>query len=88
MPERSMTFDIVIVGAGPAGLAAAVTASQSSQSVAVIESNPWVGGQLWRRPESPTTPMTGKKWLNWAIAIGVLVLIAIVALITIEVIGV
>lgn len=62
MTDKSMTFDIVIVGAGPAGMAAAVTASQSSQRVAVIESNPWVGGQLWRRPESPTTPRIGRKW--------------------------
>ena len=62
MSEKSMTFDIVIVGAGPAGLAAAVAASQSSRSVAVIESSPWVGGQLWRRPESPGTPKAGKRW--------------------------
>jgi len=62
MSSRPKTFDIVIVGAGPAGLAAAVTASQSSQSVAVVESSPWAGGQLWRRPESPFTPRVGKKW--------------------------
>lgn len=41
-------FDIAIVGAGPAGLAAARAAARSGKSVAVIDDNPEAGGQIWR----------------------------------------
>jgi NADPH-dependent 2,4-dienoyl-CoA reductase/sulfur reductase-like enzyme len=43
---------IVIVGAGPAGIAAAVTAAQSGAEVAVFDDNPAVGGQIWRAGHS------------------------------------
>ncbi|MCF7974189.1 MAG: NAD(P)/FAD-dependent oxidoreductase [Phycisphaerae bacterium] len=62
MSDTTKHFDIVIVGAGPAGMAAAVAASQSHRSVAVIESNPWTGGQLWRRPDAAATPRAGRHW--------------------------
>lgn len=41
-------FDIVIVGAGPAGMAAAIAARKSAASVAVIDDNHAPGGQIWR----------------------------------------
>ena len=41
-------FDIVVVGAGPAGLAAATAAAGSGRKVAVLDDNPRVGGQIWR----------------------------------------
>ena len=40
--------DIVIVGAGPAGIAAAIAASQCGVRVTVLDDNPAVGGQIWR----------------------------------------
>lgn len=39
---------IAIVGAGPAGLAAAMTASQSGAQVVIIDAAPRPGGQYWR----------------------------------------
>jgi NADPH-dependent 2,4-dienoyl-CoA reductase/sulfur reductase-like enzyme len=49
--------DVLIVGAGPAGLAAAWRASNEGLRVAVIDDNPGPGGQIWRgeqtRPHSP-----------------------------------
>lgn len=47
MPERR-DFDVLIVGAGPAGLAAAAAAAPSGQSIAVVDDNPALGGQIWR----------------------------------------
>ncbi len=47
------TFDVLIVGAGPAGLAAARRASESRKSVAIIDDNPAPGGQIWRGAELP-----------------------------------
>ena len=40
--------DVVVIGAGPAGLAAAARAAESGSSVAMIDDNPRPGGQIWR----------------------------------------
>lgn len=40
--------DVLVVGAGPAGLAAAFRASQAGRRVVVVDDNPSVGGQIWR----------------------------------------
>ncbi len=47
------TFDVLIVGAGPAGLAAARRARESGRSVALVDDNPAPGGQIWRGMEVP-----------------------------------
>ncbi|MFE9702234.1 NAD(P)/FAD-dependent oxidoreductase [Streptomyces sp. NPDC005930] len=47
MSERA---DLVVVGAGPAGLAAAVTALNGGLRVALVDSGAAVGGQYWRHP--------------------------------------
>ena len=44
----SRSFDILIVGAGPAGMAAAVAASARGKAVGVVDDNPDAGGQIWR----------------------------------------
>src|SRR4051794_7539457 len=42
------SYEVVIVGAGPAGLAAARTASANGKRVAIVDDNPAPGGQIWR----------------------------------------
>lgn len=44
--------DLLIVGAGPAGMAAAVTARQKGLDVLVIDEQPAPGGQIWRDIET------------------------------------
>lgn len=44
--------DLSIVGAGPAGLSAAISASSQGLSVAVIDEQPQIGGQIFRQPPS------------------------------------
>ena len=39
---------VVVVGAGPAGMAAAVCAAEGGQQVTLIDDNPAPGGQIWR----------------------------------------
>ena len=41
-------FEIVVVGAGPAGIAAATAAAESRRSVVILDDNPSPGGQIWR----------------------------------------
>jgi NADPH-dependent 2,4-dienoyl-CoA reductase/sulfur reductase-like enzyme len=48
-------FDVLVVGAGPAGLAAARTASEAGANVAIVDDNPAAGGQIWRA-QSPALP--------------------------------
>lgn len=52
MAERTET-DLLVVGAGPAGLAAAVAASGKGLRVTMVDENPQAGGQIWR-------PMAGE----------------------------
>lgn len=42
---------VLIVGAGPAGLAAAVTAAHHGAQVLVVDEQARPGGQIWRRPD-------------------------------------
>ncbi len=41
-------YDLVVVGAGPAGMAAAAEAAGGRASVLVVDDNPAAGGQVWR----------------------------------------
>jgi NADPH-dependent 2,4-dienoyl-CoA reductase/sulfur reductase-like enzyme len=41
-------YDIIIVGAGPAGTAAAHAAAPGGASICIIDDNPLAGGQIWR----------------------------------------
>ena len=54
-------FDIVVVGAGPAGVAAAVTAAEAGQRAALVDDNPAPGGQIWR--SGAHLPRAGLHWL-------------------------
>ena len=49
---------ILIIGAGPAGIAAAITAAKSNADVTLLDDNPAFGGQIWRNADS------SNPWLN------------------------
>ncbi|HET9424155.1 MAG TPA: FAD/NAD(P)-binding oxidoreductase [Gemmatimonadaceae bacterium] len=57
-------FDVVIVGAGPAGLAAAVTASAGTSSIALIDEGSAPGGQIWRRDSRTGHSLEGREWMK------------------------
>lgn len=54
--------DVLIVGAGPAGMAAAVAAAASGASVVVIDDNPAPGGQIWRDGPGAALPAAARQW--------------------------
>jgi len=66
MPDgaREFNFDAVVVGAGPAGLAAAAMAAECGRRVALVEGTPWLGGQIWRGEESHLTTTAAPPWLD------------------------
>jgi NADPH-dependent 2,4-dienoyl-CoA reductase/sulfur reductase-like enzyme len=41
-------FDVLVVGGGPAGIAAAVRAAECGVRVGIVDDNPAMGGQIWR----------------------------------------
>jgi len=48
MSETHHVCDVLVVGAGPAGLAAAYRAAENRLRVMVVDDNPAAGGQIWR----------------------------------------
>lgn len=44
--------DVVVIGAGPAGMAAAIEAARAGLSVTVLDEQPRPGGQIWRAIET------------------------------------
>lgn len=54
--------DVLVIGAGPAGMAAAVAAAPSGASVVVIDDNPAPGGQIWRAGPGAALPPAARKW--------------------------
>jgi NADPH-dependent 2,4-dienoyl-CoA reductase/sulfur reductase-like enzyme len=66
VPRRD-SYDVVVIGAGPAGLAAAATAAEAGPSTLLLDENVGPGGQVWRAIAS--TPVTERDHLGadyWA----------------------
>ena len=58
--------DVAVVGAGPAGLAAAVSAAEAGAAVVVVDAGAQPGGQFWRhRPETVEPNPDGKGHHDW-----------------------
>jgi D-hydroxyproline dehydrogenase subunit alpha len=56
--------DVVVIGAGPAGLAAAYRVSQSGRNVTVVDDNPDPGGQIWRGEKRKSSSIEASKWFE------------------------
>ena len=71
-PDRyQRTFDhcdVLIVGGGPAGLAAALAASESGARVVVCGQNPALGGSLLAEAEAEIEGKSARQWLDDTLA--------------------
>jgi D-hydroxyproline dehydrogenase subunit alpha len=55
MGDRTrLSYDVLVIGAGPAGIAASVTAAERGASVLLLDDNPLPGGQIWRAKTAET----------------------------------
>jgi NADPH-dependent 2,4-dienoyl-CoA reductase/sulfur reductase-like enzyme len=59
-----LNFDVAVVGGGPAGIAAAVTAAESGRSVGLIDDNLRPGGQIWRQGIEGSQPAEAQRWFD------------------------
>ena len=66
--------DVLVVGAGPAGIAAACRAAECGRSVLLADENPACGGQIWRAQRSPDREPAAAAWLARLAASGVEIL--------------
>ena len=46
--EGRHSFDVLVIGGGPAGMAAAARAAECGVRVGIVDDNPRLGGQIWR----------------------------------------
>jgi len=60
-------FDLVVVGAGPGGIAAATVAAESGRRVCLLDDNRTPGGQIWRGfgAETARKYPHGRTFLDW-----------------------
>ena len=64
MAEQVISFEVVVIGAGPAGLAAACMAAESGRHVALLDETPWLGGQIWRGQQAQASSPAAKYWFE------------------------
>lgn len=64
----SAAFDLVIVGAGPGGIAAAAIAAEAGLRVCLLDDNRTPGGQIWRGYTQQTAHKYphGREFQHWA----------------------
>lgn len=60
----SADYEILVIGAGPAGIAAAAAAAECGRRVAVCDDTPWLGGQIWRGEERAPKSRQARAWLE------------------------
>jgi NADPH-dependent 2,4-dienoyl-CoA reductase/sulfur reductase-like enzyme len=53
--------DLLIIGAGPAGMAAALAAAPSGAAITLVDDNPAAGGQIWRDGPGATLPPLARQ---------------------------
>lgn len=60
-----MSEQVAVIGAGPAGLSAAVTAAENGAQVLLVDSGPRSGGQYWRHADPQQDKGPGRWHHGW-----------------------
>lgn len=69
--RRIRHADVVVIGAGPAGLAAASAAAERGRSVLLVDQGLRPGGQIWRHRDEQTLPSSARRLMARARSAGV-----------------
>src|SRR5690606_27002521 len=64
MADPVRHYDVLVVGAGPAGLAAARAAASHGARVGVVDAQPHAGGQVWRHDVERGVPAMARRALE------------------------
>jgi len=64
MNNSRRSFDVLVVGAGPAGIAAACCAAEAGVRVGVVDNNPRPGGQIWRGETQNSDVADAASWFR------------------------
>jgi NADPH-dependent 2,4-dienoyl-CoA reductase/sulfur reductase-like enzyme len=64
-------FDVLVIGGGPAGMAAAAQAAEAGARVALVDDNPNLGGQIWRGETGQSSGEAG-QWAGRLKSAGVI----------------
>ncbi len=59
--SQDISSDVLVIGAGPAGIAAATIAAEQGLKVIVLDDNRQPGGQIWRNLSTAHHPSTSKR---------------------------
>ncbi len=63
---RPTSSSVAVIGAGPAGVAAAVSAAEHGKKVTLFERSPAIGGQLRMAGTAPEQRSVWESWNAWA----------------------
>ncbi|CAM3570370.1 MULTISPECIES: sarcosine oxidase subunit alpha [Thalassospira] len=66
--SRYLHTDVLIIGAGPAGLAAALTAARAGSQVTLVDENPEAGGSLLSEPSAVIEDVPAWDWVAKTVA--------------------
>ncbi len=66
--SRYLHTDVLIIGAGPAGLAAALTAARAGSQVTLVDENPEAGGSLLSEPSAMIEDVPAWDWVAKTVA--------------------
>jgi NADPH-dependent 2,4-dienoyl-CoA reductase/sulfur reductase-like enzyme len=67
-------FDILVIGGGPAGMAAAVRAAECGAQVGIVDDNSSLGGQIWRGESDDAQKTDASNWAKRVRTSGVMAL--------------
>jgi len=62
--ELRRQFDVLVVGGGPAGMAAAARAAESGVPVGIVDDNASLGGQIWRGESQDHQSKDAARWTD------------------------
>ena len=60
--DLQQRFDVLVIGGGPAGMAAAVRAAECGVHVGIVDDNATLGGQIWRAESEDGQTKEAARW--------------------------